>query len=463
MSYVTVLGNGHLLTSWEDPSVVPSGAVAWIGDRIVTIGSEAQVLAAHPVARRLDAHGGLILPGLVNLHHHFYSALARGLDPRIEMRDFPEILDRLWWRLDRALDRDTIGLSARLSAAECVRWGCTTVFDHHASPSSIDGSLDLLAAALSEAGISGILCYEVSDRNGPDGAARGIEENLRFLADRTEDPRIRAVVGLHASFTLSDETLASVAERRPPGSGVHIHVAEHPIDDVFSRETFGATPIQRLERFGMLDDRALLAHAIHVVDADYDLAAAAGATLIHNPESNANNAVGRMDIPRAAGRGCAIGLGTDGMSSDVLRTVRSAFLGLRGGSGDPTLGFDVLPGLLATNARVAGRFLDEPLLGQLAPGAPADVIAVDSAPPTTIDAENWFGHLAYGASDFRVRHTVARGRVLLEDFTHAAADPAARAARARNLAPALWKRFHELGWNTPYLGPSAVAGEESAR
>jgi len=463
VSQQIVLGNGHLVTGWENPAVIAGGAVAWQEERIVRVGPEAEIRQAYPAARYLDARGGLILPGLVNLHHHFYSALARGLDPGVEMRDFPEILDRLWWRLDRALDPDMVRLSALLSAADCVRWGCTTVFDHHASPSCIDGSLDLLAGALTDAGISGVLCYEVTDRNGPEGATLGIEENLGFVDAHTDDPRIRGVFGLHASFTVSEATLSAVAERRSSVSGVHVHVAEHPVDDQFSRDTFGATPIQRLERHGLLDARALLAHGIHVEDGDYDRVAAAGSTIIHNPESNANNGVGRLDIPRISGHGCAIGLGTDGMSSAVLRALRFAFLGLRGGSEDPTLGFKDLPGLLATNARVAGRFLGEPLLGHLAPGAPADVIAVDCPPPTPVTSANWFGHLAYGSSEAPVRHTVARGQVVLENFSHTTLDPADLSSEARVLAPVLWKRFHELDWNTPYLGPSSGAGKESLR
>lgn len=458
-----VLGNGTVVTGWENPAVIEGGAVAWQGERIVAVGPEREVRSAHPDARHLDARGGLILPGLVNLHHHFYSALARGLDPGTEMRDFPEILDRLWWRLDRALDPDTVRVSASLSAADCVRWGCTTVFDHHASPSCIPGSLDLLADAMRTAGLSGVLCYEVTDRNGGEGAALGIAENLRFLADRAEDPRIRGIFGLHASFTASEATLSAIAERRPSGAGVHVHVAEHPVDDQFSRDTFGATPIQRLERVGLLDGRALLAHGIHVEDADYDRVARARATIVHNPESNANNGVGRLDLPRASSRGCAIGLGTDGMSSAVLRALRFAFLGLRGGAEDPSLGFREASGLLATNARVAGLFLDEPLLGHLVPGAPADVIAVEGPPPTPLSGRNWFGHLAYGTSEATVRHTVAHGRLLLEDFEHATLDPAALAAEARSLTPALWARFGEFDWNTPYLGPAAGAGKENTR
>ncbi len=453
MSRTSIMCNGDVVTAWKDPRVLKGGAVAWRDDRILAVGPEAHVRAAHPDAALVDAGSGLIVPGLVNLHHHFYAALARGLDAGVPMRDFPEILDRLWWRLDRALDADVIRISALLSAADCVRWGCTTVFDHHASPGSIDGSLDVVAAAIEEAGLSAVLCYEVTDRNGAEGAECGIAENLRFLEARAEDARIRGVFGLHASFTVTETTLAGVADRRPPGAGIHVHVAEHPVDEEASLREFSATPIERLQRFGLLDDRALLAHAIHVADAGYETAAAASATLVHNPESNANNGVGRLDLPGVVARGCSVGLGTDGMSSAMLRALRFAFLGLRGGSQDPSRGLDHLPDLLATNARVAGRFLDEPLLGRLEPGAPADLVALEAPRATELDEANWSAHLVYGASEAPVRHTVARGRVVYEDFVHRTLRPAELAREARRAAPGLWDRFHRTKWNTPYLGP----------
>jgi cytosine/adenosine deaminase-related metal-dependent hydrolase len=203
------------------PQVIPGGTVAWQGERIVAVGPEAEVRSSHPEARFLDAKGGLILPGLINLHHHFYSALARGLDPGAPMKDFTEVLDRLWWRLDRALDIDTVRLSAQLSLADCVRWGCTTVFDHHASPSCLGGSLDLIAEAVEAAGLSAVLCYEVTDRNGHAEARAGVEENLRFLNQQQGHARIRGVLGLHASFTLRDDTLSDVSQRRPENAGCH--------------------------------------------------------------------------------------------------------------------------------------------------------------------------------------------------------------------------------------------------
>ena len=451
----TILGNGVVVTGGAGSRIIPDGAVAWRDDRIVAVGPEEELRGALPDARFLDAHRGTIMPGLVNLHHHFYSALARGLDPGTPMADFSQILDRLWWRLDRALDPETVALSARLSAADCVRWGCTTVFDHHASPSCIDGSLDLIAAAVEEAGISAVLCYEVTDRNGPAGSRAGIDENLRFLRERADDPRIRGVFGLHASFTLLDETLAIVARERPADAGCHVHVAEDHVDVSASVSAFGRRPVQRLRDAGLLDGRALLAHGIHLEDDEYAMVAGAGATIIHNPESNANNAVGRLDVPKTIGLGCRVGLGTDGMSSAVLRALRFAFLMQRGASGDPTSGFEHIPSLLSANTDVARVWLDEPQLGRLAPEAPADLMVVDSAPPTELATENTFGHLVYGISESPVRHTIARGRVVLRDFEHTTMNPADIAADARDAAPALWKRFHALHWGTPYLGGTA--------
>jgi cytosine/adenosine deaminase-related metal-dependent hydrolase len=258
---------------------------------------------------------------------------------------------------------------------------------------------------------------------------------------------------LHASFTVNDETLALVSHRRPAEAGCHIHLAEDPVDIRASLEAFGVGPVERLKRAGLLDRRALLAHGIHLEEDDYRTVAKAGATIIHNPESNANNGVGRLDVPAVSAMGCRVGLGTDGMSSAVLGSLRFAFLSLRGADRDPGKGFQALPTLLAENAQVARECFDEPLLGRLVPGAPADVIAVDAAPPTPLETENLFGHLVYGACHAPVRHTVARGQVLMENFQHRTLDPAELAVEAQATAPHLWDRFHGLEWGTPFLGP----------
>ncbi len=456
MSHTGLVRNGVLVTNFPGTdsiaTVVEPGAVLWHGDRIVAAGRERELRFPSQPDEVLDARGGMILPGFINLHHHFYSALARGLDPGSPMRTFPEVLDRLWWRLDRALDAETVALSAELSVADCIQWGCTTVFDHHASPSCLRGSLDIIARTVERAGLSAALCYEVSDRNGHDEAIAGLEENIQFLDARASDARIRGVLGLHASFTLSDATLAEVVKRRPSGSGCHVHVAEDPVDVDASRHAFGVGPIERFERSGLLDRHALLAHGIHLDRDAYETIARRDAVVIHNPESNANNGVGRLDIVNATSAGCTVGLGTDGMSSAMLRALRAALLTLRAGRADPSVGFAVVPELMRNNALVARRFFDEPLLGELVPDAPADVVVLGAQPPTPVTPANVVGHLVYGGSETPVRHTIARGRVVLRDGRHTTIDPDELATQARQAAPGLWDRFAALPWGTSFLG-----------
>ncbi len=441
---VALVDNGTVISSGREAVVWPDGAVAWKDGTIVDVGPSSEVCRRWPQATRLDAHGGLILPGMVNLHHHFYAAFARGLAPPRPPAGFGELLDLLWWRLDRALTLETVRLSALLAAADSIRAGCTTVFDHHASPTCLRGSLDEIAEVIDEAGLSAVLCYEVSDRNGHGEAVAGLVENLRFMESRRDHPRIRGMLGLHASFTLSDATLDEAAAHRPPDTGCHVHLAEDPIDFQASKLSWGASPLDRLRDRGLLDDRALLVHGVHLTSTALAVVAEHGATIIHCPESNANNGVGRLDVERVAGAGCTVALGTDGMSSNLLRTLRAGFLTQRDLRRDPRSGFAVHPTLLQTNAEIACRFLDRPMLGELTVGAPADLCVIDYPPPTPVDTGNAFAHLVYGAAESPVRHTVAGGRVLLEDFAHRTLDPRAIAEAAREAAPEVWRRFREV-------------------
>jgi putative selenium metabolism protein SsnA len=441
---IQLLHNGTVMTGGESPQVWADGAVAWSKTHVVAVGPEAEIREKYPDATLIDARGGLVMPGLINLHHHLYSALARGLAPSGVPQNFGQILEQLWWRVDRALTPKTVRLSALLGAAQCIRWGCTTLFDHHASPSCIRGSLDTIAEAIDEAGLSAVLCYEVTDRNGHEGAIAGLVENLRFIDSHSKHHRIRGTLGLHASFTVTDETLDEAATRRPSDAGCHIHVAEDPIDLQTSEKAYGALPLARLEERGFLDERALLIHGVHLDAEGRATVANNNSVLVHCPESNANNGVGWLDVERAASDGCTVGLGTDGMSSSVLRALRTAFLVQRAGRGDPTVGFSAHPGLLNTNALVARRFFDEPLLGELRPGAPADICVIGDPPPTPISPDNVFAQMVYGASETPVRHTIAGGRMLLEDFQHTTLDPIAIAEAARTEAFGLWERFYEL-------------------
>ncbi len=451
--------NGVVITGGIKPKVINDGAVVWSNDRIKAVGELNALAKQYPHAKKIDAKGGMILPGFVNLHHHFYSAFARGLNPGKNMKNFTEVLDRLWWRLDRALHDNAVKLSAELTLADCIRHGCTTFFDHHASPACLKGSLDRIAEVSESAGLRALLCYEVTDRNGHKEALAGIEENVRFMMTRKKSTRIRGTMGLHASFTLRDETLQLAAKKLEElaegneSPGCHIHMAEDLADVKESLKMFGATPIDRLKQFGLLGKRTLLAHGVHLSSEQLKLAADHDATIIHNPESNANNGVGRFDPVRAIDAGVLVGLGTDGMSSSMLRSLRAAFLMHRAALKDPSVGFTGLPDLMFKNAALtARRFFPEPQLGELAPGAPADIAVIDCSPPTTISDENWFGHILYGASEYPVRHTIGNGRILFENFEFKTIDSERITHEAHTLAPDIWKRFQETSDGTPLLG-----------
>lgn len=456
MSQEMLLENGVVVCGGSNPKVIEDGVVAWKDDRITFVGTRAEARDKVKKAKTIDAYGGMIMPGFINMHHHFYSALARGLNPGKETRNFSEVLDRLWWRLDRALFKEAVRISAQLTIADCIRSGCTTIFDHHASPSFIEGSLELLAQEILRAGLGGVLCYEVTDRNGQKEAMAGIDENLAFMKKYSQHERMRGVMGLHASFTLRDQTLLAAARKQQDLGlpvGCHIHVAEDLADISESQKAFGMTPVERLEKVGLLGEKTLMAHCVHLTPESLMTAAQHGSIVIHNPESNANNGVGRLDVEKTVATGCLVVLGTDGMSSNMLRSLRFAFLGHRSALRDPSKGFTVLPDLLLkNNAAAARRFFDEPRMGELAVGAPADMAVVDCVPPTVINDGNLFGHMIYGASEYPVRHTIARGKVVFDNFKFTTLDPQQIATEARRVSPDLWKRFGQLMDGTPFIG-----------
>ncbi len=252
---------------------------------------------------------GAVTPGLVCSHHHLYSALAPGMPaPPRTPGGFAEILELVWWRLDRALDLEMLEWSAKLGALEALEAGCTAIVDHHESPNAIEGSLDVIAGACAEVGVRVSCCYGVTDRHGADGATRGLAENERYLAAGG-----RGYVGVHAAFTCSDDTLAAAADLAcRHGVGVHIHVAEGPPDVDAS---------QRLA--GLTDERWLLVHGVHLPTSHELLG-----TIVTNPRSNMNNAVGYADPTRFAPAN-PVALGTDGIGADMLEEFRVAYARLR--------------------------------------------------------------------------------------------------------------------------------------
>ncbi len=277
--------NGIIVTLGEKNSVLWNATVVTDEEMVAAVGDSAEMKRRFPDAESVDCAGKIILPGFVCTHHHFYSTMARGMSISGEpAANFVQILERLWWKVDRALNEEDILLSAQLPLIDCIRNGTTTIIDHHASPSMRDGSLDLIEKAVRQAGLRASLCYEVSDRNVPGG---GIAENERFIKKVGKgDGQIAAMMGLHASFTLSDATLEQcVGIARDAGVGCHIHVAEDAADREDSLAKYKVPTVQRLEKLGLTGKKSLFVHCVHIDDSEMDILAATNTAVVHNPES----------------------------------------------------------------------------------------------------------------------------------------------------------------------------------
>ncbi|HSL44445.1 MAG TPA: putative aminohydrolase SsnA [Anaerolineales bacterium] len=436
--------NGIVVTLGKNNQVIWNGSVVIEGENIVAVGNAADLQKRYPDAETVDCTGKIVLPGFICTHHHFYSTMARGMAiPGEPASNFVEILERLWWKVDRALLDEDITLSAQIPLVECIRNGTTTVIDHHASPGMRDGSLDLIENAVRHAGIRASLCYEVSDRNVMGG---GVEENERFIKKIGKgDGQIAAMMGLHASFTLSDETLARCVEiANNAGVGCHVHVAEDLADREDSIQKYGMPTVHRLEKLGVAGPKSLFIHCVHIDESEMDLIASTNTSVIHNPESNMNNAVGVTPLFKLLERNILVGLGTDGMSSDMLSQMRAAYLLHRLANRDPRVAFLEAPKLLLeNNADIAERQFGI-RLGEIAEGRTADLAIMDYQPPTVLNEANFLGHLIFGLVDAVVDTTVCKGKILMQGKKILSMDEERVAARSRELAPQMWQRLAAL-------------------
>jgi len=328
---------------------------------------------------------------------------------------------------------------------DAIRHGTTTLIDHHASPNAIHDSLDQIADAVEEAGVRACLCYEVSDRDGPERAQEGIDENVRFIDTVKErgTPLLAATFGLHASLTLSKETLAACVAAAPEGAGFHIHAAEGRADQEDSLKKSGKRVIGRLQEAGILGPRSILAHCVHVDPWEMEILRDTGTWVTHQPRSNMNNAVGIGNVPAMLRGGINVGLGNDGFSNNMFTEMHVTYLVHKLRQADPRAmgGYDVMQLAFANNGRLARVFWPEAALGELSVGAYADIILVDYHPFTTLTADNLPWHILFGIDGSAVTTTIVGGKVLMRDGELLTLDEAAIAARARELSAEVWERY----------------------
>jgi putative selenium metabolism protein SsnA len=444
-----LITNGTVLTLGDNPRIIPGGAVYFEEDTIIEVGSSAELTAKHRHEETLDARGKIVMPGLICGHTHFYGAFARGMAiPGKPAQNFVQILEKLWWKIDRALTLEDCRYSALVALVDAVRHGTTTLIDHHASPNAIEGSLDAIAQAVKQAGVRASLCYEVTDRNGDDGAKAGIAENVRFMRELQAhpDPQLAASFGLHASLTVSDATLNHcLQEAQGLDVGFHLHVAEDKADQADSLKKYGVRVLERLEKRGVLGPKTIAVHCVHIDAYEMDALRATGTHVTHQPRSNMNNAVGVADVAGMLRRGINVALGNDGFSNNMFAEIHVAYLLHKINSGDPRAmpGDTVAQIAFDNNTKLAGVFWSQPV-GVLEPGAFADIILLDYYPYTPITDGNYPWHIIFGIDGTQVTHTIAGGKLLMKDRELLTLDEKAIATRATESAKKVWRRVNEM-------------------
>lgn len=443
--------NATIISCTRPIQIIENQAILISGGLITKIGPSAVMASEFPQEKRLDAGHQYVMPGSICAHTHFYGAYARGMAiPGAAPADFPEILSRLWWSLDKALSVEDVYLSAMVCIIDAIRHGTTTLVDHHASPNAIDGSLDSIARAVEETGVRACLCYEVTDRDGLDKARAGIDENVRFIrrvqSGNTAGGRLSALFGLHASLTLSDETLAACRKANNLDAGFHIHVAEHNVDEYDALSKSNLRVVDRLDKFGILGPRSIAVHAVQVDAKEIEILTRSGTWVTHQPRSNMNNGVGLPPVEDFLRMGIKVCLGNDGFSNAMWEEWKAAYLGHKLIHRDPRRmnGGALAEMALYNNAGLASQLFDGSKIGSIEVGAVADLIFVDYHPYTPMNGDNLPWHIVFGFHESMVTTTIAAGTVLMLDRKLSGVDEERLAFQARKVVPQTWERYQRI-------------------
>ncbi|HBG71046.1 MAG: hypothetical protein A2W93_02920 [Bacteroidetes bacterium GWF2_43_63] len=376
--------------------------------------------------KTIDCNGMLVTQAFVNAHHHVYSALSRGMNaPKKSPTNFEETLKYIWWTLDQCLDQDMVRLSALTTAMNCAKHGCTFAIDHHASPNFLKGSLETIAKAFDELGVGHLLCYEITDRYGVEKAQESLDESDEYLNNR------RGLVGLHASFTVEDDTLLkSIAIADKHKTGIHIHVAEDPMDEKFTKEKYRCSVVQRLERAGALSlKNNIFGHGIHMDNKERTMVRESSTWMAVNYDSNLNNRVGFFTSSELGDR---IMLGTDGMHSDMIKSAQTA---LFAGQNFDNVGW----GDIYTRLRNGARYLHESNI----PHGSNNLVIFDYDSPTPVTQNNFLGHFYFGLEGRHVKHTIANGKLIYSDGEIQTVDEFSILKESRKAAQLLWNKMSE--------------------
>lgn len=440
-----IVGNGIVVTRDDKNTLITNGGVAIENSSIIAVGSTIDLKNMYKNSEFIDAKGNLIMPGLINTHHHIYSAFARGLNlNNPPAKNFVDILKNLWWKIDKNLTLEDVKYSGYTTLIDCVKNGVTTVFDHHASPYAIENSLFTLSDVAKEIGIRSSFCYETSDRDGKDIADAGIKENIEFIKYVSKDKSnmLGAMFGLHAQFTLSNETLEKCAnEIEGLDVGYHVHTAEG-IEDLYAcLKEHGKRVVERLMDFNILGNKTLSIHNIHINSREMDILKETKTNVINNPESNMGNAVGCTPVIEMMKRGINVGIGTDGYTSDMFESMKVCNIIHKHNLCDSNVAWNEVPLMLFENNKNIASAHFKTKLGVLEKGATADVIVVEYDSLTPINKNNINSHLIFGVNGKNTLTTIINGRVIMKDRILIDLDEKEIFRKSREVSSKLWSKF----------------------
>jgi len=360
----------------------------------------------------IDAGNRVIFPGLVNAHHHIYSCLSKGIPAKTPFKDFLGTLENLWWKLDRALDKESVQLSTVLTLQNCIRNGVTTVFDHHISANFIENSLDRMADVFEDFGLNGVLCFETSNRNGDDVFEKSLNENIRFYRKHRNSKNLNGMIGLHALLTLDDQDLTKI-NQTTAGCPIHCHVAEGEIDEIQSKEKYGKSVIERLGKLGLLRKNSLLIHASNVSEKEINILKEKDIFIAQAIDSNMNNALNIANISKLIDSGIKTTVGTDGMTSNILKALKNSFLFTKYQNKNPDTGFPEMESLFLNSYKLKTTF-GFPL--GIRENEPVDIAIFDYVPATPFNEKTFLGHFIYGITESQACWVIKGNEILLDDF-----------------------------------------------
>ncbi|MDR0601119.1 MAG: putative aminohydrolase SsnA [Treponema sp.] len=440
-----LIGNGRIITRDASCPFIENGAVLIDGKFIAGLGETAALREMYPLAEYMDARGRLVMPGFINAHMHYYSTFARGLNPGGKpATTFGEILSGLWWRLDKKLTLDDVYYSCMGPMIDGIRSGVTSVIDHHASPFAARGSLFKIAEASRLFGIRSCLCYETSDRDGEKIAEEGIRENSAFAKYCREqnDDMLKALFGMHAQMTIGEKTLERCIEAADAaGIGFHIHAAEGIEDVIDGISKYGLRVIERLHKYGVLSEKSIAVHCIHITEDEMEMIEESGAAVVHNPQSNMSNAVGVSPVLDMLKKGILVGLGTDGYTADMTESLKTAAVLHRHTKRIPSAAWTEPHIMLFENNRKIMERIISGKTGVIKKDYYADIIVVDYKAPTPLDAASIDSHILFGVSGRHVDTTIINGKIIMRERELAGIDEEALLAKSREQARKLREKI----------------------